>query len=336
MPATNSGQAANTGSSVGPGLIEDPATTGWEYDVLGADAPDLSTAIANDAYVEVYFKTASNIGTVQITEMIQHLTLEAAGGSNLGNYMLAAAISGDAFASSDLLFDPYQIVSTPQNPNQFFFYPQVPESINPVALQAGTDYSIRFYIFDSQNANGAATFNDQSIKFATEVAIGVAPADFDGDGIKDSLDIDSDNDGITDNIEAQTTDDYIAPSGVGGTAAFIDSNNDGLDDNFDAGIVAGGVHTGVGLTPVNTDAGLENGDDAADYQDTDADNDNIDDAVENGLGAAIQTGLSTSDTDADGDGLFDVFENAIDGNSNDGFVVNEGVIDPLTLSLIHI
>ena len=132
--------------------------------------------------------------------------------------------------------------------------------------------------------------------------------DVDGDGVSDHLDLDSDNDGITDNIEAQTTDEYIAPSGVGGTVAFIDTNNDGLDDNYDAGIVAGGVHTGVGLTPVNTDAGLENGDDAADYQDTDADNDNIDDAAENGLGAAIRTGLSTPGTDADGDGLFDVFE----------------------------
>ena len=48
--------------------------------------------------------------------------------------------------------------------------------------------------------------------------------DSDGDGIFDHLDIDSDNDGITDNVEAQTTADYIAPSGIGGTAAFVDTN----------------------------------------------------------------------------------------------------------------
>jgi len=53
--------------------------------------------------------------------------------------------------------------------------------------------------------------------------------DFDGDGIINSLDIDSDNDGITDNVEAQTTAGYIAPSGVGGTPAFLDANGDGLD-----------------------------------------------------------------------------------------------------------
>ena len=58
--------------------------------------------------------------------------------------------------------------------------------------------------------------------------------DADSDGIADHLDIDSDNDGITDNIEAQTTAGFIAPSGVGGTAAFIDINQDGLDDNFDS------------------------------------------------------------------------------------------------------
>ena len=53
--------------------------------------------------------------------------------------------------------------------------------------------------------------------------------DTDFDGIDDSLDIDSDNDGITDTVEAQTTAGYIAPSGIGGTAAFIDTNKDGLD-----------------------------------------------------------------------------------------------------------
>ena len=98
--------------------------------------------------------------------------------------------------------------------------------------------------------------------------------DSDLDGIFDHLDIDSDNDGITDNVEAQTTADYIAPSGLGGTVAFVDTNRDGLDDNFDAGIIAGGDpltgHTGVGFTPVDTDS-----DGTADYRDTDSDNDGI-------------------------------------------------------------
>ena len=47
------------------------------------------------------------------------------------------------------------------------------------------------------------------------------------------------------------------------------------------------------------------------------------DVDENGLGVAYVAG------DADNDGLADVYEIAIDGNDNDGFVVNEGVTDPL-------
>ena len=47
------------------------------------------------------------------------------------------------------------------------------------------------------------------------------------------------------------------------------------------------------------------------------------DVDESGLGVAYAAG------DTDGDGLADVFEVAIDGDANDGFVVNEGVIDPL-------
>ena len=135
----------------------------------------------------------------------------------------------------------------------------------------------------------------------------------------DSVDIDSDNDGITDNIEAQTTADYIAPSGIAGTAALIDSNRDGLDDNFDAGVIAGGAHTGVGLTPVDTDS-----DGVTDYLDTDSDNDGNSDADESGHGAS--QALIDVSPDTDGDGLKDVVEG---GNVNDGFDVNDENVDLL-------
>ena len=147
--------------------------------------------------------------------------------------------------------------------------------------------------------------------------------DSDGDGIADHVDIDSDDDGITDNIEAQTTDGYIAPSGTG--AAITDVNQDGLDDAYDTRSLANG---GVGLVlgdsaatsteslidPVDTD-GLG----GADFLDSDSDDDGINDATENGLG------VSYTNVDTDGDGLADVYEAAIDGNVNDGFVVNEGI-----------
>ena len=151
--------------------------------------------------------------------------------------------------------------------------------------------------------------------------------DSDGDGIADHLDIDSDDDGITDNIEAQSTDGYIAPSGTG--AGITDVNQDGLDDNYDArnGSLTAGSSAATAadsiITPQDTD-GLG----TPDYLDTDSDDDGISDADENGLGVTFAAGDTDTDTDTDGDGLADVYEIAIDGNVNDGFVVNEGVADP--------
>ena len=145
--------------------------------------------------------------------------------------------------------------------------------------------------------------------------------DSDGDGIADHLDIDSDDDGITDTIEAQTTAGYIAPSGTG--AGITDVNQDGLDDNYDArnGTLTAGdaaaTTADAVIDPVDTD-GLGN----PDFLDPDSDDDGILDVNENGLGVTFVAG------DTDGDGLADVFEAALDGNVNDGFIVN--------LSLIHI
>ena len=151
--------------------------------------------------------------------------------------------------------------------------------------------------------------------------------DTDGDGIINSLDIDSDNDGITDNVEAQTTAGYIAPSGqgnpdIGGT--FVDVNRDGLDDNFDAGLIANGPANGIGLTPVNTDAGADTPDATPDFLDIDSDNDGLNDTLEAGLGTTPSTEISNSLTDADGDGLLDAFE---DTNILDGFDVNDTNLD---------
>ena len=147
-PLASNGRAANTDSRVGDGLSEDPGTTGFEFDLLGADSPDLATAIANDDFVEVYFSLANGIDDVVITETFHTLALQAGGGSNLGNYQLAAVISSDGFATSDVLFDPYLIEPTvPDGSNNAFqFTPQFPDELNPVTLSGGTEYRIRFYI----------------------------------------------------------------------------------------------------------------------------------------------------------------------------------------------
>jgi hypothetical protein len=147
----------------------------------------------------------------------------------------------------------------------------------------------------------------------------IGTLDSDGDGILNYLDLDSDNDGIADNIEAQSTAGYIAPSGVG--AAMSDMDGDGLDDRYDA--TPNGTADGAGsngLTPVNTD-----GQDLADYLDTDSDNEGGNDTTEAGL-TSTAIGLSTAANDADGDGLFDVFETQGGTTASDGFDVNESLI----------
>jgi len=101
----------------------------------------------------------------------------------------------------------------------------------------GTRKNILDYLPASAQPN---LFPNFDATFASVVNI-----DSDSDGIFDHLDVDSDNDGITDNIEAQSTANYIAPSGVGGTSAFIDANSDGLDDRYDDTQAGVGQNTGA-------------------------------------------------------------------------------------------
>jgi hypothetical protein len=166
-----------------------------------------------------------------------------------------------------------------------------------------------------QNGNQRIRFSVGS--FAGEIANGEsftlwvqAPSDastcndIDGDGIINSLDIDSDNDGIPDNVEAQTTTGYTAPNND--NAATYTSNN--------------GVNSAYlgGLTPVNTDNS-----DNVDYLDTDSDNDGTPDIEENG-----DSDNSASGTDSDGDGLDDNFD-TVD-TSGGAFDVNDNINDPST------
>ena len=162
-------------------------------------------------------------------------------------------------------------------------------------------YGTTEYTFTFDDNEGAALTQNFRLEINTlpsayAGAAGSLGRDTDGDGIFNHHDLDSDSDGITDNVEAQATENYIAPSGQGGTTAFVDTNLDGLDDNFDAGVIAGGAHTGVGLTPVDTDSTLPSSDGVVDYLDTDSDNDGLDDAAEAGHGLSIQTGLSDATT----------------------------------------
>ena len=197
-------------------------------------------------------------------------------------------------------------------------------------VQADTTYTLRVYLYNDQGQGingsngvvdqiGRVTFDDSQFVFTSGDFV-----DTDQDGIVNSFDIDSDNDGITDNLEAQSTRDYIAPSGIGGTEAFIDTNKDGLDDRYDSGITELGAtegHLGDGLTPVDSDRSTEDGDGTQslpDFLDADSDQDGKTDQVESGLAAA------TSTDDTDQDGLLDAYEGA---DVDDGFDVNDENLD---------
>jgi len=134
--------------------------------------------------------------------------------------------------------------------------------------------------------------------------------DTDSDGIKDSFDLDADNDGIPDNIEAQSTLGYIAPS-------LTDSDGNGLDDAYE--VTPG---SGNGLTPPDTDGDLAN-----DYKDTDADNDGISDTNEANLNLSGIVGVNGLDnnidtvddyTDVNGSLNFPTFLPDSDGDLNSG------------------
>ena len=122
----------------------------------------------------------------------------------------------------------------------------------------------------------------------------IPSSDLDGDGIPNSLDLDSDNDGIPDNIEAQTTAGYTVPGNT------ID-NTTGINTSY-----------GSGLTPIDTDA-----DGTPDYLDTDSDNDQTNDTTE--------AGVTLSGADADSDGLDD----GIDTDDNNFGPVNAGITNVL-------
>lgn len=130
-------------------------------------------------------------------------------------------------------------------------------------------------------------------------------ADRDGDGLINVYDLDIDNDGIVDNIEGQPTQGWVAPTG-------LDHDGDGVDNAYDVDFSGSSHPAGY----VNTDGGS-----AADYADTDADNDGFRDIRENFLGPSsdgkVPPGvLDPSEIDANNDGVLDL--SAFTDADNDG------------------
>ncbi len=163
----------------------------------------------------------------------------------------------------------------------------------------------------------------------------VMPADTDGDGKQNYLDIDADNDGIPDTVEADL--DVLA-----------DGDGDQINDVYDVDLTLGADANGDGvddaISPTNTDA-----DAAPDYLDLDADNDSLLDVSEaggadsNGDGIIddpeVNEGTLTSPTDSDFDGIGDWREIDSDGDGTndiagtlfeDEDADNDGIVDDVT------
>jgi len=171
--------------------------------------------------------------------------------------------------------------------------------------------------------------------------------DFDGDGIMNSLDMDSDNDGILDNVEAQTAVGFIAPPTTGIEAAVGANGLFSIYENTD-------MPGATGITPNITSAI----DTTPDYLDIDADDDGIPDNIEaqstqgyivptgnvglNGIDTAYEststftaTGLDPTnfdtvdepdfrDSDSDNDGISDTNESITLPNGASGTADSDG------------
>lgn len=161
------------------------------------------------------------------------------------------------------------------------------------------------FAFEAVSAAGGSSVGN----FIDNIEISLAQAclDLDGDGLPNSLDLDSDGDGISDIIEAGGTDpdgdgqvEYATP---GEPMSMIDADLDGVADavdNVDGGSGAGEYTGGTPWSLPNSDA-FGN----TDYIDIDADDDGITDNAE----AQSTDGYSPpSGVDSDGDGIDDAYD----------------------------
>jgi IgGFc binding protein/CHU_C Type IX secretion signal domain len=133
--------------------------------------------------------------------------------------------------------------------------------------------------------------------------------DNDGDGIPNSIDVDSDNDGITDIIENFGID----ADGNGEVDGFTDTDNDGLADKYD------GNNGGTDLTLKDFD-----GDTRPNFIDIDSDNDGITDIVEvrgDDFTTNSFNGIVDGNTDVDKDGLLDAVDPQIGNSSSTGIPI---------------
>ncbi|MCA0153252.1 Ig-like domain-containing protein, partial [Winogradskyella vincentii] len=133
---------------------------------------------------------------------------------------------------------------------------------------------------------------------------GITPADTDGDGLPNFIDLDADNDGIADVLEAGGND--ANGDGLYGPGASNDFDSDGIADAVDLfDNTQGNLDVPLGGTPLYVND--NDGDGLANFIDLDSDNDTIPDIVEGQPTVAYNAPIPGF-ADVDGDGLNNIFD----------------------------
>ncbi len=135
-----------------PAMIPNGST--FEHILTDAQTNNLTDAIADADYAELCFTTAQKSS---ITNIQQGLISAGSGGSGAGNFLVSTAISSDGFGTSTSIFTDVLV----PDPNATG-YGAYSEATN-VDLVAGTEYCIRFYLYNEQNSynpNNTVAFDD--------------------------------------------------------------------------------------------------------------------------------------------------------------------------------
>lgn len=204
--------------------------------MAGVDQADLSSAIADNDYVEYSFTTQSNINALYLSNFAfnKHGVASLATPGNYG-YDFSILVSSNGFASSQLISDVYTVddninpswVTTAHEADDNYFY-----------LRPNTTYSFRVYFYNKTTNSGIdAWFDDFEIRVEScDILL-----DIDGDSFANSFDLDSDNDGLTDVLESGHNGLDIDHDGILDGADTNSGQNgffDNLETNTDNGIIS--------------------------------------------------------------------------------------------------
>ncbi len=308
----------------GSGLDESD-NAAFTYILQGASTSTFATAKAANDYAELSFVPSEDLDFNSLT--IGFFTSDSGGPDSLADqFKIAVEHSTDPtfLTNVTLITEDFQVPDYPSG-SQTADYRNIFTGL--FSMDSGVQQYFRYYFYDVQNSepNDRVRFDDNIFNFN---AVASCDFDTDGDGVPNTLDLDSDNDGIYDIEEAgngalDTNDDGVIDSN---DAVFNDNDGNGADDAAET------------TTPIDTLA-----DGTFDFLNTDSDGDGCSDANEaynnpnadGGDGGSFGTG--EPQTSVDGNGLvtatgvdYSLGTNAAATDDNDASTCFAPPVDPCT------